>query len=310
MPSTESTKLMTIIGLILVIMGVVLLGVNNSDRIASMRTQVENFTEQVQEAVTSDKKEPKKEKKEQSQTVKNLSGDLNTALSYYTKFKQYMESLEHRVQEFNNPLLVVIALLALFALKSFVSIVPVNATCILTGFILPFWAALLMNFAGLAIIFTIKYFWGKSRPKNSIHRIVKRIPTIEKLVEGDSFGANHGNPVLLFALRLVPSIPVNTISQLYGYMEFNYLRFLILSLLGIALKIVTYTCIGANVSNPLSSAFMLPVAIVFLVSGLVTIGVAAFIRNRRKQELINKKAKALQKQFGMGLKLNETEEEL
>ncbi len=295
---TESSRSLTTIGFLLIILGAALLFFNQSNYMQTLRTQAEEVTTYSQSAQIEEEQDERKpsgsngEKSKPLQTMEDIYEDLGISkvVQYYFKFTDYMEGLENRIQDFDNLFLVILALLGLFAVKSFIPFVPVSLTCFLSGVVLPFWLAMIVNFLGLALIFAIKYFWGRSRPSNYIHRTMKRFPTIESIVEGDDLGSTHGNPILLFALRMVPSIPINTISQLYGYMEFDFWRYMLLSMLGFSVKLVVYTVIGSNVYDPFQSAFMLPFAIILIVSGTATIGLGWFL-SRRKKKSTKKKSK-------------------
>ena len=76
------------------------------------------------------------------------------------------------------------------------------------------------------------------------------------------------SPVLLFVFRLVPSFPINTISQLYGSMEYTYWKYILISLAGFAPKLLSYSFIGRNVYDPLSWSFILPIVVLLVLSGL------------------------------------------
>jgi len=304
---TESSKMMTIIGLFLIMLGAMLLFFNQSNYMQTLREEAQAVTDYSEARGVETPKDEQREKNKPAdadsktekktqpfQAMEEIYQDLGVskAVQYYFNFMHYMEQIEIRIQDFDNPFLIVICLLGLFAVKSFIPFVPVSLTCFLSGVVLPFWAALLVNCLGLASIFAIKYFWGRSRPSNYIHKAMRRFPTIESIVEGDTLGSTHGNPILLFALRMVPSIPINTISQLYGYMEFHFGRYMLLSMLGFSVKLVVYTVIGANVYDPFQSAFMLPFAIILIVSGSATMGLASFLSRRKKK---SRKEKEMEK---------------
>ncbi|HPZ00643.1 MAG TPA: hypothetical protein PLS28_04155, partial [Clostridiales bacterium] len=57
-------------------------------------------------------------------------------------------------------------------------------------------------------------------------------------------------------------------------------------------KLVVYTVIGANVYDPFQSAFMLPFAIILIVSGSATMGLASFLSRRKKK---SRKEKEMEK---------------
>lgn len=95
--------------------------------------------------------------------------------------------------------------------------------------------------------------------------------------------------------RLVPYFPINSISQLYGALEYDYWKFILLSLLGFTPKIISYSMIGRHVYNPFSLAFMLPIVIIFTISGVSILAVNKFI-----DIVVNNKNKKTAETFSAG----------
>gem|GEM_PF-66962 len=182
----------------------------------------------------------------------------------YLNFKQRMIELEESIAHFGNIGYMIVAILLLFALKSVITLVPISATCILSGFLFPFYLALIINVIGISILMSIKYYWGKKLGGGNISKFVKRYPTVLEILEHNG----SGNPWILFVFRLVPSFPVNSISQLYGSMNFNFRNYLLISIAGFSLKLISFTIIGSNVYDPLSSAFIVPIIIILFISGI------------------------------------------
>lgn len=192
----------------------------------------------------------------------------------YFNFRQRMTNFEESIAQFGNTGYVIIVILFLFALKSVITIVPISATCFLSGALLPsLLLAVFVNFLGLAILMSMKYFWGKKFGGGNISKILKRYPFISEFLEHNG----SGNPWVLFAFRLVPSFPVNLISQLYGSMKFNFKNYLLISLAGFSLKLVSFTIMGGNVFDPLSSAFIAPIITILFVSGFSMLLINAII---------------------------------
>ncbi len=120
----------------------------------------------------------------------------------------------------------------------------------------------------MVYIFSIKYRKGRKSKKNTIHKYVTRWERLGTLIEDSERGEGKGNPWLLFLFRLAPSIPINTISTLYGYMGFRYSWYLVLSLLGYSIKLITFTSIGANIEDPFSAKFVVPILVILYMSGI------------------------------------------
>lgn len=302
-----------------------------------------------------------------SSTAEQMRDDLglSKAQMRYIKFKTFMEKLEQRVTELPYKPLIILALLLFFAVKSFVGIVPVSATCLIAAVIFPYPVALLINFIGVGIIFTIKWAMGwnaksnaikkyimksdnlwrvvsdadnstkkalqestdkrkaekealdalqgknEPKPKKELHPILKffvaigkgigkvvraiknallKVPVLSIAVDDEdpelSAKGGTGNPVILFALRLIPFVPANPVSSLFGNMKMDYRSFLVISLFGYLLKVVSFTAIGYNIADPFSSKFIVPFIALLYIAAFSLFGVNAFLKyaERRNSE--------------------------
>ena len=301
------------------------------------------------------------------QTAEQMRDDLgiSNAQMNYIKFKTYMENLETRVTELPYKPLIVLALLVFFALKSFVGIVPVSATCLIAAVIFPFPVALLINFIGVGIIFTIKYAMGRAAKSNGIKKFIMKsdglwkvvsdadnstkkvlketndkrkaekaalnqlqgkndrskkpvtnpvlrffiaigkgigkvvrvirdkllkVPVLSILIDEEdaeqSAKGGTGNPLVLFALRLVPFVPANPISSLFGNLQMDYRSFLLISLFGYLVKVISFTAIGYNIADPFTSKFIVPfIALLYLAGfGLLIVNNVLKAIDRRNRE--------------------------
>ncbi len=205
----------------------------------------------------------------------------------YEEVLQMLSDFEDAVAAIEIKGLVVIAILFLYLSKSVLPI-PISAVCVIAGMVFPTYIAALINLAGFTILCTIKYYWGKHLGGGVVHKLLSRYEIFDK-VFASGFSGKGG---MLIALRLVPQIPINTVSQLYGATNFGYCKYIIFSLIGFLPKIISYSIVGRNVYNPFSLAFMLPLVIIFTISGLTTLGVNAFIDfysgTKKSKELKNK----------------------
>ncbi len=219
------------------------------------------------------------------ETAMDITG-LSKAQQYYIKFQGYMEALENSIVKFDNYALIVTALLLLYAIKSVISFVPLAATCLISGLVFPFPIALLINFVGVTIILTIKYFWGKHIGEGNFSKLAKKSDVIWELIEDTENGDGTGNPIVLFLLRIVPSVPIGPVSQMYGKMGYNFWKYLAISLLGYSLKIISFTMIGYNVSDPFSASFIVPLVVILFVSGVGILGMNFIFTKIRKKNSI------------------------
>lgn len=274
--NAKSRKSLIASGFILLILGIALLiTALNYDFKSITKTvpSTESKTNAASEAISSVSDKASEVEKNVVETVDQAKDDLGiTKLQQiYKTFTEVMTDIEQSIANLDNLFVVAVLLLLIFFSKAYVSFVPISVTFMLSGFIFPLPVAFLINYIGVAFILTHKYLNGLKKEENGIHKIMSHFPTIEKLVEGEMLGSDSGNPILLFILRLIPIIPVNPISQLYGYMEYPFFKYLLISLLGYSLKLIPFTTVGKGIHDPFRSSFFVVFSILFIISGLAMI---------------------------------------
>ena len=181
-------------------------------------------------------------------------------------YKVYQEKLleaEQFIQSLGISWKFVLAMLIVFLVRTFIPFLSVSAICVLTGAVLPSYWALIVNFLGIIIMMSIKYFEGMKFGSGNAWKIISKNERARKIIES----SGKVNKALLFALRLIPGFPLGSVSRIYGSLRFPYWRFILLSAAGFAPKLLSYTFMGTNVFDPLSSAFLVPLVIALTISG-------------------------------------------
>ena len=184
---------------------------------------------------------------------------------WYSRYLEYLASAEYKVEHMSEKFSVFLIVIFLYAFNA----------------VFPSYFSIPINLLGLSVLYSVKYFWGTKVGANGVQNILQKSETVRYLVERDG----RGNPWLLALFRLVPGIPVNQVSKLYGAMGFKYEYFLLLSLVGYSPLLASYTFIGRNVFNPLSTAFLLPFILLFLLMGISMLAISKIvqIQSRRRK---------------------------
>lgn len=183
---------------------------------------------------------------------------------WYAQAKQKLSELEQFITHIDKAWQFIGAILLLFAIKSFFPIYPTSTVCFLTGVVLPMHLAIPVNILGFVILLTVRYFWGKHFGAGNAWKMITKMDVLRRLIQQDG----KGNSALLIALRLIPGMPINSISGIYGSFDFGYGKFILLSVVGFMPKLISFTFVGRNVYDPLSSSFLLPIMILLFVSGI------------------------------------------
>lgn len=182
---------------------------------------------------------------------------------WYNVYQEKLLEAEQFIQSLGISWKFVLTMLIVFLVRTFIPFLAVSAICVLTGAVLPSYWALIVNFLGIIIMMSIKYFEGMKFGSGNAWKIISKNERARKIIES----SGKVNKALLFALRLIPGFPLGSVSRIYGSLRFPYWRFILLSATGFAPKLLSYTFMGTNVFDPLSSAFLVPLMIVLTISG-------------------------------------------
>lgn len=188
---------------------------------------------------------------------------------WYAAIQKQLLDLEQRIASIEQSWEFILAVLALFAIKSFIPIYPISTVCFLTGVMLPMYFSVPVNVLGFCVLTSIRYFAGKRFGAGSAWKMISKNERLRNLIRSDG----TGNPVLLIALCLVPGMPINSISGIYGSFNFGYWRFILLSVIGFMPRLISYTFVGRNVFDPLSPGFLVPIMLLAFFSGISMLSV-------------------------------------
>lgn len=205
-------------------------------------------------------------------SLPEIRARLFKLLSYFDKLELFIAGL--------NRWGALGVIMLLFALKAFVPTVPLSVIFIATGMVFPVPVAALINICGFAVLCSIKFFWGKKHGGGNAHKFLSRSATIKSFMK---LGGN-GNKWMLVLLRFIPFIPINTVSRLYGGTEINPLEFILYSVLGFLPRLISWSVVGCNVTNPFTAAFTAPIIVLLMISGISLLILNTLLNTIKKQE--------------------------
>jgi len=193
-----------------------------------------------------------------------LSLRVDGLWGWYAHYQEILREAEDYIRAIRPRWLFAAAILAAFTFWSFVPLFSLTTLCLMSGVILPVYMVLPLNAVGLSITFCLPYWRGHRYGVGKAWRFILKNTPARRLLERDS----ARNPWLLLALRLVPGFPVNSVSRIYGEKHYPPRNYIALSLFGFAPRLFSSTFIGSNMFDPLSAAFLTPLILILLVSGL------------------------------------------
>ena len=191
-------------------------------------------------------------------------------IRWYSKYVDTLASYEKWMLTYGATFTSVFLILLNFFLKAAIPWFPIACICVASGVLFEWYYALLINIAGAVILFTSKFYWGRRFGGGNAEKILSKYETAYEFIDKSRLGSG----AVLFFLRLVPCVPVNSVSCLYGSTDISYPRYIILSLLGYTYKLFSYTLIGRSVYDPASASFIVPLILLLIFSGMMLLSLS------------------------------------
>ena len=191
----------------------------------------------------------------------------------YDEYLYVLQDFEMRVAALQSRWLIFVVIFLLFLLRSLSMMYPYPMIFIITAMVFPPYQSFFINLAGMAFTFAFRYYTGYEMGEGTINFALKKYPAILNAMEEDG----KGNPIILLALRMVPSLPINTISHFYGSLEYSFPRYMLISLAAYIPKLVSYSFIGENVYDPFSADFFVPIIVLLVFTGICLLVLRTFI---------------------------------
>lgn len=204
----------------------------------------------------------------------------------YAQWLTYLDDFEYQITTLKDKWMIVIVLFLLFLVRCIIAFYPLSVVLVISGVVFPSWLAFLINMGGMALGMGIRYYTGKEMGEGYTLKLLRKYPIFDAILEKNGLS----NAVLLFLFRLFPGVPPNSVSQIYGSLHFPLKKYFVISLLGIAPRMLMYSFIGRSVTDPLSPSFLAPIIVLLTLSGISLLGFHAIIAvSVHVQELITAK---------------------
>ena len=153
-----------------------------------------------------------------------------------------------------------IIFLGIYALKPFIIVMPSNVVAIVGGIIFGPIKGFIISMAGFFVSGTIAFYLARFLGKEFVQKLIGN-----KFMKLDDNMKNNGFKILFF-LRLPPILPYDPLSYACGFTNISFFAFIMASLLGVVPETLCYSVIGKNLAYPFSIKFIIPIAIVVLVT--------------------------------------------
>ncbi len=176
--------------------------------------------------------------------------------------------VEALLQTFDNTAVIIAVVLALYFVKGLIFVLPASVIYVAVGVILPTGLAVGANIVGIIIEVVITYMLGRFLGGELVRKIILKSKKGQKILDTDF----QNKKSLIFITRLLPVFPIDFLSLFFGATKSNFLLYFVLSVAGLAPRVILFTIIGDNLFKwiPMDK-------LIFIVICCIPIGVAVYL---------------------------------
>ena len=155
--------------------------------------------------------------------------------------------------------------LAVYFVKALVFVIPASLIYVAVGVALPPAVAVAVNLTGIFIEVSATYFLGRFLGKEAVWRLLSRKEAGKKILAKNL----QDQPAVLLSIRAIPAFPIDFISLFYGASGSSYIRYALLSLLGISWRVILFTLLGDAVFRWIPMDKLILIVICLIPVGIV-----------------------------------------
>lgn len=218
------------------------------------------------------------------ETVKNIIKIIFAAAVFITAIVNYdyLSKLDVRVliAGASSLLAAELIIIGVYAVKAVLMVVPASLVYISVGMAFDTKRAVIINLIGIAVEVIITFFMGKFLGKDTVEKKIRNTKS------GDKFFSmlDKNRNAAIFLMRLVPAFPIDFSSLFMGAFDFKFLPYLLLSVLGIAPRVIAFTILGDGIYDLIPMKYIVIAAICAIPIAIAVLLIKKYIGKKKKHE--------------------------
>ncbi len=188
--------------------------------------------------------------------------------------------VEALLSQFDKTGVIVAVVLGLYFVKGLIFVLPASVIYVAVGVILDTWLAIGVNVLGIIIEILAAYFLGRFLGKDYVHRLLSKKEAGRKILATNF----QDKKWLIFVTRLLPVFPIDFLSLFFGATRSNGLMHFILSVAGLAPRVILFTIIGDNLFKWIPMDKLIFIIICCIPVGVIVYLVKKLVLDKKKKK--------------------------
>lgn len=216
------------------------------------------------------------------ETVKNIIKIVFAVAIFVTAIVNYdyLSNLDVRVliAGASSLLIAELIILGVYSVKAVLMVIPASLIYISVGMVFDTKRAVIVNLLGIAIEVTVTFFMGKFLGKDAVEKKIRNTKA------GDKFFSmlDKNRNVAVFLMRFIPAFPIDFSSLFMGAFDFKFLPYLLLSVLGIAPRVIAFTILGDGIYDLIPMKYIVLAAICSIPIVIAVLLIKKYVVKKKK----------------------------
>lgn len=172
----------------------------------------------------------------------------------------------------------VLTVLGVYVLKGLVFVIPASLFYISVGMAFEPLTAVLVNLAGILLEVTISYWFGRFLGGEYIRKLLQAKKGGQKILEMQE---KRSGAASVFVMRLLPVFPIDFVSLFLGSSKYPFGKYLLLSVAGIAPRVVLFTLLGDTIYDYIPMKLI--ITLILIAVPVTAVGFFIRVLYRRKK---------------------------
>ncbi len=174
----------------------------------------------------------------------------------------------------------VIVAALIFVLKGFTFVIPAMLIYVSVGMAFDLATALCISLCGIAMEVAATYWLGRALGGEYVTKLIKKAKGGEKLLNMQDKSKFSS----LFVIRFLPVFPIDFTSLFLGSIKLPFVKYLLVSVLGIAPRVIAFTAVGEGVYEIIPMDLLLKLVLIALPIAAVVFVVRWFIKRKKEHK--------------------------
>lgn len=172
----------------------------------------------------------------------------------------------------------ILTVLGVYVLKGLVFVIPASLFYISVGMAFEPLTAVAVNLAGILLEVTVSYVFGRFLGGAYITKLLQSKKGGQRILEMQN---KRSGAASVFVMRLLPVFPIDFVSLFLGGSKYPFVKYLLLSVAGIAPRVILFTLLGDTIYDYIPMRLIITLIVIAVPMAAVAVLIRMLYRRKK-----------------------------